>query len=466
MEQYHSYLEEILQDGVPKGDRTGTGTTSKFGVVRRYDISNNRLAAVQSKKLHLKTGFVEEDWMLSGDTNVKFLKENNVSIWDEWVKAGTGVYRPATQKEMERNYRRTHFGWKDPYHSAYNPQAQPEGELVGDNDHFVVYVFPGQAYAIYHKHPAETGRMECDYSHSAWSIFYEMVGVPTQTVVEGELGAVYGQMFRSIEDTRLIADTDELQPYLDRGFVMVGEVTGKPLAVITRRIDQFTDLIDGLRENPDSRRHILCPWNPAYLDEQALPPCHSFIQFWTRELSVNERWMIMKVQYNEALSQHIQMLKHGPEQSETPDYPITEPLPHEAFVRKRDECVHLDEDKMHSYMDSRLIPRRALKCLVYMRSNDAFLGAPYNLTFYSSLTHKIAHELNYWGEELIHVVGDAHIYNNHQAQVTTQLYRTPREMPRLKINQPVGTSVLDLTWRDLEVIGYDPDPAIEAPVAV
>lgn len=94
------------------------------------------------------------------------------------------------------------------------------------------------------------------------------------------------------------------------------------------------------------------------------------------------------------------------------------------------------------------------------------MGAPYNLTFYSSLTHKIAHELNYYGEELIHVVGDAHIYDNHQEQVATQIVREPRPMPRLKINRPVGTPVLEMTWRDLEVIGYDPDPAIEAPVAV
>ncbi|WDS62134.1 thymidylate synthase [Pseudomonas phage D6] len=466
MQQYHSYLEEILKGGVPKGDRTGTGTTSTFGVVRRYNISDNRLAAVQTKKLHLKTGFVEEDWMLSGDTNVKFLKENNCNIWDEWVKKGTGVYRPATLKEMERSYKRSHFGWDEPMigHGALSGEGP-----IHRGDGFNVYErqYTGREYTHLHYICIEDhGQMLTQADRDElMRKFYTLIGIPTETVVEGELGAVYGKMFRAIDDYRVCKDDGVEAPALEkRGFALIDELARGGL-LYHRVIDQFKDLMKGLRENPDSRRHILCPWNPAYLDEQALPPCHSFIQFWVRDLDMLERWSIMQTRYRRARNEHVKALANR-EDDKIIEFSVPEPLPMEAFSRQKNDQVSQDDELIHAYLDERQIPRRALKCLVYMRSNDAFLGAPYNLTFYSSLTHKIAHELNYYGEELIHVVGDAHIYDNHREQVALQLTRKSKEMPRLKINCPIGTPVLDLTWRDLEVIGYDPDPAIEAPVAV
>lgn len=309
-----------------------------------------------------------------------------------------------------------------------------------------------------------TGKMEIEPDHPAWIDFYTALDIPKVTVVSGDLGKVYGAMFRNIEDTRILEDGDDFQAYKKRGFELVGEIAGTNKYVVTRRIDQLRDLIKGLKNNPNSRRHILCPWNPAYLDEQALPPCHSFTQFWTRPLCIRERWYIMQARYQSAVTDH---LDDAIDAGEFPkELTITEPLPIKAFDRLINGEFTLDLVAAEKYLADRKVPTLALSCLVYCRSQDTFLGTPFNLTFYSSLTHKLAHQLGYWGEELIHVAGDAHIYDNHREQVNLQLNRDARPAPRLRIKKPVGTPMLDLTWKDLAVVGYRPDPAIPAPIAV
>uniref|UniRef100_A0AB39CC86 thymidylate synthase n=1 Tax=Pseudomonas phage RVTF4 TaxID=3236931 RepID=A0AB39CC86_9VIRU len=473
MQQHQDYLQEILDSGIMKGDRTGTGTQSRFGTFYRYDISNEQLLAIGTKKLHLKTGFVEEDWMFSGDTNIKFLKENNCNIWDEWVKEGTGVYREATVTEMRRSWTRDNWDWAAFEFVPYTDGSRFKWEdFEVRNDRFALVsdrqgsMHGANSLKLYYKvfYKGELGFFpEGEPDHPNWIEIYRLAGVNDMTVVEGELGAVYGQMFRNIEDTRLLDDSVDMNPYLKRGFSYVGPVTGTKKYVVTRQIDQLSDLIKGLRENRDSRRHILCPWNPAYVDEQALPPCHSFIQFWTRELSCEERATISMIRYDRDYKEFRENVRKG--KARPHEFKLSPPLSSNDFVRQGEHQMSIDWADYARYLDELGIPRVALSCMVYMRSNDAFLGSPYNLTFYSSMTHKLAHELGYWGEELIHVVGDAHIYNNHRSQVNLQLSRPVKAAPRLKINKPVGTRLVDMTWRDLDVIGYDPAPHIPAPVA-
>ena len=156
MKQYHDLLQHILDNGVKKEDRTGTGTISVFGYQMRFDLAEG-FPCITTKKLHLRSIIHELLWFLKGETNIAYLKENGVSIWDEWA---------------DKN---------------------------------------------------------------------------------GELGPVYGSQWRS-------------WPAPDG-----------------RHIDQITQVIDQIKNNPDSRRMIVSAWNVGLVDQMALPPCHAFFQFYVAE---------------------------------------------------------------------------------------------------------------------------------------------------------------------------------------
>ncbi len=156
MQQYHDLLKRILEEGTRKSDRTGTGTISVFGHQMRFDLSKG-FPLVTTKKLHLRSIIHELLWFLKGDSNIAYLKENNVSIWDEWADA------------------------------------------------------------------------------------------------DGNLGPVYGYQWRS-------------WPTADG-----------------RKIDQITNLINQIKKNPDSRRHIVSAWNVGDIENMALPPCHCLFQFYVAD---------------------------------------------------------------------------------------------------------------------------------------------------------------------------------------
>ena len=156
MKQYHELLQHLLDHGVKKEDRTGTGTYSVFGHQMRFNLAEG-FPLMTTKKLHTRSIFIELLWFLKGDTNISYLKENGVSIWDEWADEN------------------------------------------------------------------------------------------------GNLGPVYGYQWRS-------------WPNPD------GSST-----------DQIVNLVNGLKNNPNSRRHIVSAWNPSFIEDMALPPCHCLFQFYVAE---------------------------------------------------------------------------------------------------------------------------------------------------------------------------------------
>lgn len=157
--------------------------------------------------------------------------------------------------------------------------------------------------------------------------------------------------------------------------------------------DQLLELEYNLKHNPFSRRHIISAWNPAQIDEMALPPCHAFVQFY----------------------------------------------------------VSGDGKK--------------LSCQLYQRSADVFLGVPFNIASYSALLMMLCHTCGYEPGDFVHTFGDVHIYTNHIEQIKTQLLRTPRELPKLKILRKVD-SIIDFKYEDFEIEEYNPYPAIKGVVSV
>lgn len=275
MRQYLDLLQTILDKGVQKGDRTGTGTKSIFGHQMRFDLSEG-FPLVTTKKVHLKSIIYELLWLISGDTNIKYLHDHKVSIWDEWADAN------------------------------------------------------------------------------------------------GDLGPVYGAQWRNWN----------------------GE-----------GIDQIQDVIDSIKGNPNSRRHIVTAWNPSVLPDErekdfsknvaagkaALPPCHAFFQFYVA--------------------------------------------------------------------DGRL------SCQLYQRSADVFLGVPFNIASYSLLTMMMAQVCGLEPGDFVHTFGDVHIYNNHIDQVRLQLSRKPRPLPTMRLN-PEVKSLYDFKYEDFTLENYDPYDAIKADVSI
>ncbi len=158
-----------------------------------------------------------------------------------------------------------------------------------------------------------------------------------------------------------------------------------------RTIDQMAHLIAMLRKNPDSRRLIVSAWNPADVEDMALPPCHCLFQFYVAE--------------------------------------------------------------------------GRLSCQLYQRSADIFLGVPFNIASYALLTLMLAQVSGLKPGDFVHTLGDAHLYTNHIEQAELQLTRPLRALPTMQLN-PAVTDLFAFAYEDFTLTGYDPHPAIKAPVAV
>lgn len=161
--------------------------------------------------------------------------------------------------------------------------------------------------------------------------------------------------------------------------------------VVLQNHDQLLELIDGIKKDPYSRRHIITAWNPGELDLMALPPCHMMAQFY--------------------------------------------------------------------------VNGGKLSCQMYQRSADMFLGVPFNIASYALFTHMIAQVCKLTVGELVIVLGDAHIYNNHIDQVKEQIKRNPLKLPTLKLNSAIET-ITDFTMDDIILENYESHDAIKAPMAV
>ncbi len=223
---------------------------------------------------------------------------------------------------------------------------------------------------------------------------------------DGELGPVYGKQWRSWE----CADG--------------------------RVIDQISNLVEQIKTKPDSRRLIVSAWNVADIDTMALPPCHCLFQFYVRDAMQIERIVWAN---NRGLL----------------------PRLNATMV----DLVTGDEEDLEKYGNAADAPTKVISCQLYQRSADVFLGVPFNIASYALLTMMIAQVCDMIPGDFIHTLGDAHIYNNHVEQVALQLSREPRTLPTMQLNAKVKL-IFGFKFEDFELSGYDPHPAIKAPIAI
>jgi len=275
MKQYLDLLQTILDKGVKKWDRTGTGTISYFGYQMRFNLAE-WFPLLTTKKMHLKSIIYELLWFLNWDTNIKYLQDHGVRIWNEWANEN-------------------------------------------------------------------------------W-----------------DLWPVYGAQWRNWNN---------------------------------EGIDQISEVVKSIKENPNSRRHIVSAWNPSVLPDEheknfaanvaagkaALPPCHAMFQFYVAD--------------------------------------------------------------------------GKLSCQLYQRSADSFLGVPFNIASYALLTMMMAQVCDLQLGEFVHTLWDAHIYLNHLDQIHEQLSRKPYHLPTMKIN-PNVKSIFDFQYEDFTLENYECHPAIKWEISV
>lgn len=476
MHQYHEILETIASKGTCKSDRTGTGTTSYFGQHKRFSLHHKfqpRLPVVTTKKIHLPSIEHELFWMLSGDTRLEYLIENGVRIWNEWVIPGTEVWRDLTTEEIEAGLAKATGG--QPYHVSFHAdKTRPDVELthvsdyaerfgeappIADDGVSMVLSLSTFSYGILQEKFQDQDPSE----HYKRNLYRMLIGEPRK-LVGGSLGPVYGKTWRDIDDTRIIPKLD-WSTYEARDFEFVVGLPGTDYktdrCVITRKVDQLKEVLHLLENDPDSRRIIICAWDPRLVEDQALPPCHSFIQFWTRELTAEERLE----KYTAMEEQRVK------DQSDAGIFEGGRGVPSsvntyiacmDVFSNKRNTI-----DDYHLRMDKEGVPRRAISCQLYQRSADAFLGVPFNITFYSLMTHMLANQFNMVAEEFIWTGGDTHVYSNHEKQVELQLTRECYGTPTITFKpESKGKNILDITRADYTIDKYNFHPHIAGKVAV
>jgi thymidylate synthase len=227
--QYQDLLQSILDYGVEKEDRTGTGTKSIFGYTIRHKMSDG-FPLLTTKKMAWKTMVTELLWFLKGDTNIKYLVDNNCHIWDgdAYKNYCKKVIR---DKEIVR------------YLKSYSTDTEgvPTIELYS-KDEFIERIKTDDEFA------------------KKW----------------GELGPVYGKQWRKWTKKKMYLSTDG-------SYENIYDETDQTV------IDQIAILINDLKTNPDSRRLMVNTWNVGELDQMVLPPCHYGFQVYTRELNLDER---------------------------------------------------------------------------------------------------------------------------------------------------------------------------------
>ncbi len=438
---YLQLLYKVLYEGTPSDDRTGTGTLSIFSGRMEFDLRET-FPLLTSKKVHWPSVVWELLWMIRGETNVKWLNERGVTIWNEWSDQN-GELGPV-YGEAWRN-----FGGK--IRRVPQPKPTPVGNYCGVGDgqgsegHPLKKRWQGMLQRCYrptdidYKDYGGRGVSVCDRWLTFTHFAEDAVKLPgyrsdrledlyldkdilgdglryspstCQWVTPSENTAATSTMVYTVEKEGIQYQFSNITEFccqhgaepknfsdLWSGAKNAKVRSGFRLVSVrdtSLGVDQLKEVIERIEINPNDRRLVVSAWNPVAIPYSALPPCHMFYQFYVRN--------------------------------------------------------------------------GELSCQMYQRSADMFLGVPFNIASYALLTHIIAHLTGLKPGKFIWVGGDCHIYSNHIEQVRTQIERRHTNLPpsptlTIKPNAPTD---IDGDWHldHFDLQGYNPLPAIKAPVAV
>jgi thymidylate synthase len=334
---YLSLCQDILDNGTKKQTRTGTDAISVFGRQIRHKMSDG-FPLLTTKKMAWKQIVTELLWFLRGDTNIKFLLDNDCHIWDG---------------DAYKNYCKTY------------PDVEKTFQYEGSN--------------------IEVRKMTQEE-------FINEIKTDDEFAKKwGDLGPIYGKQWRSWKN---------YIPY---------DITMDGCKIMTEVTDQIANLTNELKTNPDSRRLMVSAWNVGELDQMVLPPCHYGFQVYTRELSLEERYVL-----------YFEKLDHTM-------VPLDIKVPN-----------------IHQYFTERNIPTRAISLMWNQRSVDVPLGLPFNIASYGLLLHILAEATNMIPDELIGNLGDCHIYENQIDGIKEQIGR------ELTIDERIDLASNDIHFDPLE----------------
>ena len=426
-QQYTDLLQDILDNGVEKKDRTGTGTKSIFGYTIRHNMKDG-FPLLTTKKMPFKTIVTELLWFLQGNTNIKWLVDNGCNIWNgdaykNYLKSCTENYKTHNEKVVETDI---------PSHWKGSVKLDLSELLT--QEEFINKIKTDDEFA------------------KKW----------------GDLGPIYGKQWRKW-GSKTVKSVHDVTTFMRKNGEIIKE--DSIMAVHNRKIDQIQNLINELKTNPDSRRLMVNAWNVGELDQMVLPPCHYGFQVYTRELSWYER-------------AEIDGFMEGTKEALRESY-----IYKSNFKGHRFYGIFNDTDTIEEIFDKLNIPTRAISLMWNQRSVDTFLGLPFNIASYGLLLEIIAKIVNMVPDELIGNLGDTHLYLNHIEQAKEQIKREPFELPKLNINTefwpyesgecgvgPIDTTAVlnsfqnnnfckSLLEDDIQLSNYQSHPSIKAPLS-
>jgi thymidylate synthase len=365
MNSLDKQYQELLKTILEHGayKKDRTGTGTKS--IFGYTIRHNMsegFPLLTTKKMAWKTMVTELLWFLRGDTNIKYLVDNGCHIWNG------DAYKNFYKKSLEIKL------------------AYESGDLLGSQPHIdAMFSNPNELIILSEEEFSNKIKTDDEFARRF-----------------GELGPIYGKQWRNwVYDKDMDYGTEE-------------------------SVDQIQNLINDLKTNPDSRRLMVSAWNVGEIQDMVLPPCHYAFQVYTRELSLDERRVLVSQEmFNQIYN------GGGP------------------------------ETLSHSEINQWNIPTRAISLSWSQRSVDTVLGLPFNIASYGLLLMMLADEVNMAPDQLIGNLGDTHIYLNHIEQAEEQISREPYPLPTVHVRDGIFCSSVN----DIILENYQSHPAIKAPLS-